>query len=138
MPSNVDFVVFRCRDIPILSSSIPNTCLLCLSLPPSFYKMDYSLTFHFPFPLKFGFYTGRGSEKEEGKQLMADWGPVLVALLLFVLLTPGLLFQLPGNNRAVDFCNMQTSGVSIFVHTIIYFGLVTIFLIAIGVHIYFG
>ena len=31
---------------------------------------------------------------------------------------------------------MQTSGVSILVHTIIYFGFLTIFLIAIFVHIY--
>lgn len=69
---------------------------------------------------------------------MADWGPVLIAVVLFVLLTPGLLFQLPGNGRAVGFVNMQTSGVSILVHTIIYFALVTIFLIAIGVHIYIG
>uniref|UniRef100_A0A7N0T8A9 Transmembrane protein n=1 Tax=Kalanchoe fedtschenkoi TaxID=63787 RepID=A0A7N0T8A9_KALFE len=69
---------------------------------------------------------------------MADWGPVLIAVVLFVLLTPGLLFQLPGKSRAVEFANMQTSGVSILVHTIIYFGLVTIFLIAIGVHIYIG
>lgn len=69
---------------------------------------------------------------------MADWGPVVIAVVLFVLLTPGLLFQLPGNSRVVEFNNMQTSGVSILVHTIIYFGLVTIFLIAIGVHIYTG
>lgn len=33
---------------------------------------------------------------------------------------------------------MQTSGLSILVHTIIFFGLITIFLIAIGVHIYTG
>lgn len=26
---------------------------------------------------------------------MADWGPVVIAVVLFVLLTPGLLFQLP-------------------------------------------
>ncbi|XP_077212207.1 uncharacterized protein LOC143847300 [Tasmannia lanceolata] len=69
---------------------------------------------------------------------MADWGPVVIALVLFVLLTPGLLFQLPGKSRIVEFCNFQTSGISIFVHTIIYFGLITIFLIAIGVHIYTG
>ncbi|CAN6709059.1 unnamed protein product [Malus baccata var. baccata] len=70
---------------------------------------------------------------------MADWGPVVIAVVLFVLLTPGLLFQLPGNSRVVDLINnMQTSGVSILVHTIIYFGLITIFLIAIGVHIYLG
>ncbi|KAL7179619.1 hypothetical protein ACSBR1_042924 [Camellia fascicularis] len=69
---------------------------------------------------------------------MADWGPVLVAVVLFVLLTPGLLFQLPGRNKVVEFGNMQTSGASILVHAIIYFGLITIFLIAIGVHIYTG
>ncbi|PIN11504.1 hypothetical protein CDL12_15894 [Handroanthus impetiginosus] len=27
---------------------------------------------------------------------MADWGPVVIAVVLFVLLSPGLLFQLPG------------------------------------------
>ncbi|RVW52681.1 hypothetical protein CK203_068839 [Vitis vinifera] len=39
-------------------------------------------------------------------------------------------------NRVVEFGSMHTSGASILVHTIIYFGLITIFLIAIGVHIY--
>ncbi|KAL4339553.1 hypothetical protein GQ457_08G037510 [Hibiscus cannabinus] len=67
---------------------------------------------------------------------MADWGPVIVATLLFVLLSPGLLFQIPGKGKVVEFGNMQTSGASIFVHAIIYLGLVTIFVIAIGVHIY--
>ncbi|KAL9332805.1 hypothetical protein ACSQ67_002415 [Phaseolus vulgaris] len=69
---------------------------------------------------------------------MADWGPVVIAVVLFVLLSPGLLFQLPGKNRVVEFGKMQTSGVSILVHTIIFFGLITIFLIAIGVHINTG
>ncbi|KAJ8749945.1 hypothetical protein K2173_013860 [Erythroxylum novogranatense] len=69
---------------------------------------------------------------------MADWGPVIMAVVLFVLLTPGLLFQLPGKGRWIEFVNFQTSGVSIVVHTIIYFGLITIFLIAVGVHIYTG
>ncbi|XP_050372006.1 uncharacterized protein LOC126789955 [Argentina anserina] len=69
---------------------------------------------------------------------MADWGPVVIAVVLFVLLSPGLLFQLPGKSRVVEFANMQTSGLSILVHTIIFFGLITIFLIAIGVHIYTG
>ncbi|XP_059664545.1 uncharacterized protein LOC132310383 [Cornus florida] len=69
---------------------------------------------------------------------MADWGPVLVAVVLFVLLTPGLLFQMPGRNRVIEFGNMQTSGASILVHAVIYFGLITILLIAVGVHIYAG
>ncbi|XP_021845868.1 uncharacterized protein [Spinacia oleracea] len=69
---------------------------------------------------------------------MADWGPVVIALVLFVLLSPGLLCQIPGRGKMVEFSNLQTSGISILVHAIIYFGLVTIFLIAIGVHIYAG
>ncbi|XP_074565123.1 uncharacterized protein LOC141821659 [Curcuma longa] len=52
---------------------------------------------------------------------MADWGPVLVVLLLFVLLSPGLLFQIPGRSRrVVEFGNFHTSGASILVHAIIY------------------
>lgn len=69
---------------------------------------------------------------------MADWGPVIIAVVLFVLLTPGLLFQIPAKGRVVEFGNMQTSAASILVHAILYFGLITIFLIAIGVHIYTG
>ncbi|XP_057421532.1 uncharacterized protein LOC130715453 [Lotus japonicus] len=69
---------------------------------------------------------------------MADWGPVVIAVVLFVLLSPGLLFQIPASGRVAEFGNMQTSGVSILVHAIIYFGLITIFVIAIGVHINTG
>ncbi|XP_014493623.1 uncharacterized protein LOC106755910 [Vigna radiata var. radiata] len=69
---------------------------------------------------------------------MSDWGPVVIAVVLFVLLSPGLLIQVPGKSRVVEFGNMQTSGVSIFIHTIIFFGLITIFLIVIGVHINTG
>ncbi|XP_047159419.1 uncharacterized protein LOC124829878 [Vigna umbellata] len=69
---------------------------------------------------------------------MSDWGPVVIAVVLFVLLSPGLLIQVPGKSRVVEFGNMQTSGVSILIHTIVFFGLITIFLIAIGVHINTG
>ncbi|GAU19505.1 hypothetical protein TSUD_77490 [Trifolium subterraneum] len=69
---------------------------------------------------------------------MADWGPVIIAVVLFVLLSPGLLFQIPARGRVIEFGNMQTSGASILVHAIIYFGLITILLIAIGVHIFTG
>ncbi|XVF38638.1 hypothetical protein REPUB_Repub20aG0119500 [Reevesia pubescens] len=30
---------------------------------------------------------------------MADWGPVVIAVLLFMLLSPGCLFQLPGGEH---------------------------------------
>ncbi|MQM06711.1 hypothetical protein Taro_039532 [Colocasia esculenta] len=69
---------------------------------------------------------------------MADWGAVFMAVLLFVLLTLGLLFQLPGRNQCMEFGNFQTNGVSIVVHTIIYFALISIFLLAVGVHMYIG
>ncbi|KAJ6961832.1 hypothetical protein NC652_000706 [Populus alba x Populus x berolinensis] len=63
---------------------------------------------------------------------MADWGPVVIAVVLFVLLSPGLLFQFPGRRRVFEFGNMQTSGIAIMVHTIIFFGLITIFLVVIA------
>lgn len=66
---------------------------------------------------------------------MGDWAGVVIGLVLFVLLSPGLLFQLPGKSRAVEFVNFQTSGVSIFVHALLFFGFMAIFLIAIGVQI---
>ncbi|CAN6464720.1 unnamed protein product [Victoria cruziana] len=69
---------------------------------------------------------------------MADWGPVFVAVVLFVLLSPGLLFQVPGKGRLVEFGNLQTSGLSILVHSIIFFAILCIFVLAIGVHMYIG
>ncbi|TVT98168.1 hypothetical protein EJB05_56547, partial [Eragrostis curvula] len=67
---------------------------------------------------------------------MEDWGPVVVATVMFVLLSPGLLFQAPGKNtHFVEFGNMQTSFVSIIVHALFFFALAAIFFIAIGVHI---
>ncbi|CAN1313570.1 hypothetical protein LINPERPRIM_LOCUS28995 [Linum perenne] len=64
---------------------------------------------------------------------MSDWGPVFVAMVLFVLLTPGLLFQVPGRNRCIEFGNFQTSGASILIHSLLYFALVCVFLLAIQV-----
>ncbi|XP_076917438.1 uncharacterized protein LOC143577513 [Bidens hawaiensis] len=69
---------------------------------------------------------------------MSDWGPVFVAVMLFILLTPGLLIQIPGNNKVVEFGTFHTSGVSILVHSVIYFALMCIFLLAVGVHMYLG
>ena len=64
-----------------------------------------------------------------------DWGPIIVAVILFVVLSPGLLFQLPARTRVVEFGNMGTSAIAILVHAIIFFALTAVFLIAIGVHI---
>ncbi|KAI3407977.1 uncharacterized protein J3R85_020556 [Psidium guajava] len=69
---------------------------------------------------------------------MADWGPVLIGVVLFVLLQPGLLFQLPGHHRIMDFGSMKTNGKSIAVHTLIFFTLYTILILAVHVHVYAG
>jgi len=69
---------------------------------------------------------------------MADWGPILVSVVLFILLTPGLLIQIPGRFRLVEFSNLQTSGLSIVIHTLLYFALICIFLLVVHVHIYVG
>ncbi|XP_010551939.1 PREDICTED: uncharacterized protein LOC104822418 [Tarenaya hassleriana] len=65
-----------------------------------------------------------------------DWGPVVMSVVLFILLTPGVLFQLPGKTRVVEFGGFQTSGAAIVIHTVLFFALITISLIALHVHIY--
>lgn len=72
------------------------------------------------------------------ENMAADWGPVVIAVILFILLSPGLLFQLPGRMRAVEFGTMGTSGLAILVHSIIFFGILTLLVIAIGIHIHAG
>ncbi|XP_058103130.1 uncharacterized protein LOC131246758 [Magnolia sinica] len=69
---------------------------------------------------------------------MADWAPVLIGVVLFVLLSPGLLFQLPGNNRHVEFGSLKTNGKAVVVHTLIFFAIFTILILALRVHIYTG
>ena len=68
--------------------------------------------------------------------MSTDWGPVIVAVVLFILLSPGLLFQLPARTRVVEFGNMNTSGIAILVHSIIFFAILTIMIVAIGVHVH--
>lgn len=69
---------------------------------------------------------------------MGDWGPVLIGVVLFVLLSPGLLFQIPGNNRQVEFGTLKTNGKAILIHTLLFFALYAILILAVRVHIYTG
>ncbi|RDY01149.1 hypothetical protein CR513_15562, partial [Mucuna pruriens] len=48
---------------------------------------------------------------------MNDWAPPLIAAALFWLLSPGMIFQLPGKNAPFEFMNMKTTVASMFVHT---------------------
>ncbi|OVA17474.1 Protein of unknown function DUF3339 [Macleaya cordata] len=69
---------------------------------------------------------------------MADWAPVLIGVVLFVLLSPGLLFQLPGHTSHVEFGGFKTNGKAIVIHTLIFFAVFTILILAAHVHIYTG
>ena len=71
-----------------------------------------------------------------GVAFVDDWGPVIIAVALFILLSPGLLFQFPARYRVVEFGNMSTSGIAILVHAIIFFCILTILVVAIGIHIH--
>ncbi|KAK8916363.1 hypothetical protein KSP39_PZI023201 [Platanthera zijinensis] len=69
---------------------------------------------------------------------MADWAPVVVGVLLFVLLSPGLLFELPGSQRVAEFGSMRTNGKAIFIHTLIFFAIFAVLILALHLHIYTG
>lgn len=51
---------------------------------------------------------------------MKDWAAPLIAAALFAFLSPGLVFQMPGKERPLDFMNMKTSLAAMFVHLVIY------------------
>ncbi|KAK1407173.1 hypothetical protein QVD17_38786 [Tagetes erecta] len=69
---------------------------------------------------------------------MLDWAPILIGLLLFILLSPGLIFQVPGNTRTVEFGSFHTNGRAVIVHTLFFFVAFTILILATGMHIYTG
>ncbi|KAL5791513.1 hypothetical protein ACOSP7_000107 [Xanthoceras sorbifolium] len=69
---------------------------------------------------------------------MADWAPIVIGLVLFILFSPGLIFQLPGNNRHVEYGSFTTNGKAILVHTLLFFAVFTILILAVGIHIYSG
>ncbi|CAD6261143.1 unnamed protein product [Miscanthus lutarioriparius] len=69
---------------------------------------------------------------------MLDWAPVVVGVVLFVLLSPGLLIELPGLHRWVDFGSLRVTGKAATVHTILFFVIFVIVTMACNLHIYTG
>ncbi|MCL7028102.1 hypothetical protein MKW94_022552 [Papaver nudicaule] len=65
-----------------------------------------------------------------------DWGPIVIAVVLFILLSPGLIFQLPARHKFVEFGTMYTSGLAILVHAILFFCILTVLVVAVGIHIH--
>ncbi|GMQ09671.1 hypothetical protein CsSME_00052957 [Camellia sinensis var. sinensis] len=69
---------------------------------------------------------------------MLDWAPIMIGLILFILCSPGLLFQIPGNSHHLEFGSLKTNGKAVIIHTLIFFGVFTILILALGIHIYTG
>ncbi|KQJ82275.1 hypothetical protein BRADI_5g08150v3 [Brachypodium distachyon] len=69
---------------------------------------------------------------------MLDWAPVVVGLVLFVLLSPGLLIELPGTHRWVDFGSLRVTGKSATVHTLLFFTLFAVITLGFDLHILTG
>ncbi|XP_009344918.1 uncharacterized protein LOC103936776 [Pyrus x bretschneideri] len=67
---------------------------------------------------------------------MKDWAAPLIASALFAFLSPGLVFQMPGKERPLEFMNMKTNIASMFLHAVIYGLLLILFLIILDIHIY--
>jgi hypothetical protein len=67
---------------------------------------------------------------------MLDWAPVVVGVVLFVLLSPGLLIEFPGTTRWVDFGSLRITGKAATIHTILFFTLFAIITMAFKLHIY--
>ncbi|XP_073013047.1 uncharacterized protein [Typha latifolia] len=67
---------------------------------------------------------------------MKDWAAPIIASALFALLSPGVILQMPGRSRPVDFINMKTSWVSILAHAIIFGLLLMLFLVILQAHLY--
>ncbi len=51
---------------------------------------------------------------------MVDVAALVIAVVLFVILSPGLLLQIPGDERPLEFTNSKTSVVSIIVHAVVF------------------
>ncbi|CAH9124198.1 unnamed protein product [Cuscuta epithymum] len=82
---------------------------------------------------------GRDKRKRPAGKMSADWGAVAAAAVLFVLFTPGLLFQCPApSGRCIGFNTLQTGKLSIVIHTVLYTLAMVFFVYVIGVHVYTG
>ncbi|XP_031380315.1 uncharacterized protein LOC116195336 [Punica granatum] len=67
---------------------------------------------------------------------MNDWAAPLIASALFAFLCPGLVVQMPGKNRPIDFLSMQTNMAAVFVHAVLFGLLLILFFVVLNVHIY--
>ncbi|CAI5467744.1 unnamed protein product [Closterium sp. Yama58-4] len=50
-----------------------------------------------------------------------SWLTLLLIVVLFIVLSPGLLLQIPGDNQPIEFRNWRTSLASVLVHAVVFF-----------------
>ncbi|XP_059642401.1 uncharacterized protein LOC132284324 [Cornus florida] len=67
---------------------------------------------------------------------MNDWAAPIIGAALFAFLSPGLIIQLPGKHRPVEFMNMKTTVASILLHTVLFGLFLILFLVVLNVHLY--
>ncbi|XP_019174051.1 PREDICTED: uncharacterized protein LOC109169628 [Ipomoea nil] len=72
---------------------------------------------------------------DENDNRRGDWLPFLISAVLFVLLQPGLIVQIPGEKRLIEFRTMKTSFKAIFVHTLIFIFICVIIILIFHDHI---
>lgn len=65
-----------------------------------------------------------------------DWGLIILGTILFIILSPGLLLQIPGADAPVEFRNWRTSLSSVLVHAVVFFLLILLlsWLFSLGGH----
>jgi hypothetical protein len=51
---------------------------------------------------------------------MVDVAALIIGVVLFVVLSPGLVLQIPGDERPVEFTNQRTSIASVVVHAVVF------------------
>ena len=51
---------------------------------------------------------------------MVDVASLVIGVILFVVLSPGLVLQIPGDERPIEFTNQRTSLPSIVVHAVVF------------------
>ncbi|BBN11784.1 hypothetical protein MPTK1_5g14720 [Marchantia polymorpha subsp. ruderalis] len=65
---------------------------------------------------------------------MVDLASLIIAVILFIVLSPGLLFQIPGEDRPLEFGTHNTSLPSVLVHAALFLVFFYLLQLGFGVH----
>ena len=65
---------------------------------------------------------------------MINVAALIIGVILFVVLSPGLLLQIPGDERPIELTNQRTSVASVIVHAVVFVILFSLLMMAFKVH----